>query len=162
MVFVILIILCNVMFETFYGYALLQWMWNSRIHICCMYGEWFLLFGCQIDASGGYEPVETARTRLRWMKFRECGEFLYGKKFSLNMKERVYRTCVRSAMLYGSETWCLRENQTSILRWIERAMVMSNVWHETDGQKEHWWIDEHAGIKRHYGKSGKSKQGVMV
>ena len=26
-------------------------------------------------------------------------------------------------MLYGSETWCLRENETAILRRIKRAMV---------------------------------------
>ena len=33
------------------------------------------------------------------------------------------RSCVRSAMLYGSETWCLRENEIEILRRTERAMV---------------------------------------
>ena len=32
-------------------------------------------------------------------------------------------SCVRLAMLYGSETWCLRENETAILRRIERAIV---------------------------------------
>ena len=41
----------------------------------------------------------------------------------LKMKGKVYRTCVRSAMLYGSETWCLRENEMAILRRAERAMV---------------------------------------
>ena len=30
---------------------------------------------------------------------------------------------VRSAILYGSETWCLRENEIKILRRIETAMV---------------------------------------
>ena len=35
----------------------------------------------------------------------------------------VYRSCTRSAMLYGSETWCLRENEMAILRRAERAMV---------------------------------------
>ena len=34
----------------------------------------------------------------------------------------VYPSCVRSAMLYGSETWCLRENEMAILRRTERAM----------------------------------------
>ena len=37
----------------------------------------------------------------------------------------VYRTCVRSAMLYGSETWCLKESEMGILRRTERAMVRS-------------------------------------
>ena len=30
---------------------------------------------------------------------------------------------VRSAMLYGSETWCLRENEVAILRRAERSLV---------------------------------------
>ena len=38
----------------------------------------------------------------------------------------VYRSCVRSAMLYGSETWCLRETEMAILRRTERAMVKSS------------------------------------
>ena len=45
------------------------------------------------------------------------------KRFSLKLKGLVYWGCVRSAMLYGSETWCLRENEMAILRRTERAMV---------------------------------------
>ena len=37
----------------------------------------------------------------------------------------VYRSCVRSAMLYGSETWCLRKGEKAVLRRTERAMVRS-------------------------------------
>ena len=57
------------------------------------------------------------------MKFRECGEWLRGRRFSLRMKGIVYRSCVRSEMLYGSETWCFRESEMAILRRTERAMV---------------------------------------
>ena len=39
------------------------------------------------------------------------------------MKGMVYWSCVRSAMLYGTETWCLRENEMAILRRTMRAMV---------------------------------------
>jgi len=35
----------------------------------------------------------------------------------------IYRCCVRSAMLYGSETWCLKEKKIGILRRTERAMM---------------------------------------
>ena len=56
------------------------------------------------------------------MKFRECEELLR-RRFSLRMKGMVYRTCVRSAMLYGSETWCLRESEMAVLRRTERAMM---------------------------------------
>ena len=37
----------------------------------------------------------------------------------------VYRSCVRSAMLYGSETWYLRKSEMAILRRPERATVRS-------------------------------------
>ena len=52
---------------------------------------------------------------------RECGKFR--KIFSLQMKEKVYKSYVRSAMLYGSEMWCLRENEVAILKRAERSMV---------------------------------------
>ena len=34
-----------------------------------------------------------------------------------------YQSCVSPAMLYGNETWCLRENEMGVLRRTERAMV---------------------------------------
>ena len=64
----------------------------------------------------------TARARIGWVKFRECGELLNSKMFSLKMKGMVYQSCIRVAMLYGCETWCLRENETAVLRRTERAM----------------------------------------
>ena len=48
---------------------------------------------------------------------------MLGNRFPLKMKGKVYRCCVRSAILYGSETWCLKENEKAILRRTERAMV---------------------------------------
>ena len=38
------------------------------------------------NASGGSEAAVTARMRIGWIKFRECGELLYGRKFLLKMK----------------------------------------------------------------------------
>ena len=48
---------------------------------------------------------------------------LFRRKFSVKMKERIYQSYVRSAMLYGSEMWCLRENEMAILRRTEKAMM---------------------------------------
>ena len=82
-----------------------------------------MLYGVQVETSGGNEAAVTARTRIGWIKFIECGELLYGRKFSLKIKGRIYHSCVRSAMLYGSETWCLRKNEMAILKRTERAMM---------------------------------------
>ena len=83
----------------------------------------FCYLGDRLNASGGIEAVVTARTRIEWLKFSECGELLYGRKFLLNTKGRIYQSCVRSGMLYGSKTWCLRENEMAILRRTEKAMM---------------------------------------
>ena len=84
----------------------------------------FCYLGDRLNASGGCEIAVTSRVRIGWMKFRECGELLSGRRFSLIMKGMVYRSYVRSAMLYGSGTWCLRETEMAILR-SQRAMVRS-------------------------------------
>ena len=39
------------------------------------------------------------------------------------MKGRIYQSCVRSAVLYGSETWCLRKNEMAILKKTEKAIM---------------------------------------
>ena len=83
----------------------------------------FCYLGDRLNASGVCETAVTLRVRIGWMKFRECEELLHGR-FSLIMKEMVYRSCIRSAMLYGSETWCLRETEMGILR-TEKAMARS-------------------------------------
>ena len=80
----------------------------------------FCYLGDRLNVSGGSEAAGTARTRIGWIKFRACEELLYGRKFLLKMKGRIYQCCVRSVMLYGSETWCLRENE---MRRTEKVMM---------------------------------------
>ena len=44
----------------------------------------------------------TARTLLK--QFKECAELLYGKTFLLKLKVAAYKSHVRPAILYGSDT----------------------------------------------------------
>ena len=46
----------------------------------------FCYLGDRLNASGGSEAAITARTRIEWIKCRECEELLGGRKFSLKMK----------------------------------------------------------------------------
>ena len=39
------------------------------------------------------------------------------------MKGKIYRSYVRSAILYESETWCMKENKAAILRRAQSSMV---------------------------------------
>ena len=89
----------------------------------------FTYLGDRLNATGGCETTVTARSRIGWMKFRECSKILKGRKFSLKMKGKIYKSCIRSTMLYESEAWCLREKEMAILGRTERAMIraMSDV-----------------------------------
>ena len=81
----------------------------------------FCYLGDRLNASGGSEAAVTARTRIGCIKSKECGELLMGESFVKN--QRIYQSCVRSAMLYGSEAWCLSENEMEVLRRTGKAMM---------------------------------------
>ena len=52
----------------------------------------FCHLGDRLNASGGSKAAVTARTRIGWIKFRECGELLNGRKLSLKIKGRIYQS----------------------------------------------------------------------
>ena len=79
--------------------------------------------GDKVSAGGGCNAAVTARTRCGWVKFRECGELLYGRMFPLWLKGAVYESYVRHAALHGSEAWWLKESEMGILQGTERSMV---------------------------------------
>ena len=66
--------------------------------------------GDRVSTGGGCKTDVTARTRSGWVKPRECVELLHGS-FPLNLKEAVYKSCLRPAILHGSEVWCLKESE---------------------------------------------------
>ena len=57
-----------------------------------------------LDGDGGADLAATDRIRNGWMKFRELLSFLSSSAPLLEMKGRVYASCVRNSMTYGSET----------------------------------------------------------
>ena len=87
----------------------------------------FCYLGDRRNASGGCEAAVTAKIRIGWVRFRKCEELLLGNRFPLKIKGKICRCCVRSAILYGNETWCLKENEKAILRRTVRAMCGQKV-----------------------------------
>ena len=65
------------------------------------YVKSFCYLGDTLDGDGGSDLAATVRIRNGWMKFRELLPFLTSRD---EMKGRVYASCVRSSMTYGSET----------------------------------------------------------
>ena len=50
----------------------------------------FTCLGDRVSAGFGCEVAVTARTRCGWVKFREFGELLYGRRFPLRLEGAVY------------------------------------------------------------------------
>ena len=76
----------------------------------------FTYLGDRVNAGGRYEGVVTARTRCRWFKLMECGELLHGRRYYLKLKGTAYKSYVSPAILYGGETWCLKESEMGIIK----------------------------------------------
>ena len=83
----------------------------------------FCYLGDMINANGGAESASVARGRCAWQKFRELSPILTAKHISLKLKGKVYDTCVRSAMLYGSETWAMKAEEEARFERTEMRMV---------------------------------------
>ena len=64
----------------------------------------FCYLGDTLDGDGGADLAATSRIKNGWMKFRKFWPFLTSRAPPLEMKGRVYSSCVRSSMTYGSET----------------------------------------------------------
>ena len=69
----------------------------------------FTYLGDRVCAGGGCVAAMNARTRCWWVKFNECSELLYSRRFHLRLEGVGYENYVRPTILYGSEAWCLKE-----------------------------------------------------
>ena len=83
----------------------------------------FCYLGDMLDAKGGADLAITTRIRCAWGKFGELTPFLTSKGVSLRMKGQVYRSCVRSVMIYGSETWPMKKEHENRLNTTEMRMI---------------------------------------
>ena len=64
----------------------------------------FCYLGDMLSQEGGCEHAILKRIQTGWLKFRELSGLLIGKGMSLRSKGIIHTTCIRPAMLYGSET----------------------------------------------------------
>ena len=65
----------------------------------------FCYLGDVLDAGGGEESSSITRMNCGWSKFKDLLPLLGSRAVSLSLKGSLYRTCVQTVMLYGSETW---------------------------------------------------------
>ena len=83
----------------------------------------FCYLGDMSDAGGGCGRASIARTKAAWGKFKQLLPLLTSRALSLNIWGKVYKSCVRSVMLHGSETWAPTKDTTDRLVRNDRAML---------------------------------------
>ena len=76
-----------------------------------------------LSVDGDADAAVEARIRIGWNKFMQLVPLLTNKDVSLIMRGRLYSSCVRSSMLHGSETWCVRKENEVALQRVEMRMV---------------------------------------
>ena len=88
----------------------------KRVEAWCYLGD-------MLRCGGGTEEASQVRVRCAWKKFRELSPILTARGVSLKLKGKIYSTCVRSSMIYGSETWPMKVEDKQRLERAERMMV---------------------------------------
>ena len=86
----------------------------------------FCYLGDMLAAEGGADAAVVTRVRHGWFRCKQLAPFLLAKGVLLTVKGRVYDSCVRSYMLYKSETWPIKvENKMTLDR---NENDKTNVW----------------------------------
>ena len=83
----------------------------------------FCYLGDTIGAGGGAGESSSTRVRCGWQKFRDLLPVLTSKRFSQRRKGDFYGACVRSVLLYGCETWAVKEEDILRLERTDHAMI---------------------------------------
>ena len=69
-----------------------------------------------LDYEAGVERLVRARVAAAWGRWQKISSFVMNHSIDLKTRGRVYEACVRSALLFGTETWTLTDRLMDILQ----------------------------------------------
>ena len=69
----------------------------------------FCYLGDMLSVDGDADAAVEGRIRIGWNSFRQLVPLLTNRHISLIRRGRLYRSCVPTSMLHGSETRPVRE-----------------------------------------------------
>ena len=82
----------------------------------------FCYLGDMSDQTGGCFKAITARIDSAWKNFRDL-PVLTNKGISLRLRGHAYNACIRSILLYASETWPAKADDINRLIRTDNSMV---------------------------------------
>ena len=83
----------------------------------------FCYLGDLVDTEGSVERSVRMRVAAAWRKWREISSLLTNRGIPLFNRGKVYDACVRSVLLYGSESWPMTATVLAILTSCDRRML---------------------------------------
>ena len=83
----------------------------------------FCYLGNVLEATGGVTAAARSRVQKAWANWKNLTALLLQKKLSLKLKGWIYKVVVRSAMLYGAETWPMTKETTDRLERTQMRML---------------------------------------
>src|SRR5207244_4086203 len=107
---------------------------------CCYLGD-------MIGAGGGAGDASRIRVRCAWGKFNELKPVLAERCTSLKLKGKIYKACVQSVLVYGSETWPLKEEDARRLERNEMWMVRRMCGVKLSDRKRSEYLRSRLGIE---------------
>ena len=102
--------------------------------------------GDMLSQEGGCEHAILKRIQTGWLKFREFSGLLIGKGMSVRSKGIIYTTCIRPAMLYGSETWVTKVEDIRKMHRSEMRMLRWMTGVSLSERKSNGWVRSMLGI----------------
>ncbi|XP_046976347.1 uncharacterized protein LOC124542443 [Vanessa cardui] len=99
---------------------------NSPIYIdgqpVTMCNEYKYL-GSMVQNTGNLECNIQHRVAAAWLKWREVTVVTCDKRMPVKLKGLVYKTMIRPALMYGSETWAVTQKNVNTIQVAEMKML---------------------------------------
>ena len=83
----------------------------------------FKYLGSIFDANGGAEKDVNDRVKIAWSKWWETTGVMCDRNIPTKLKDKVYKTAIKPAMVYGAECWAVRKKEERKLHTTEMRML---------------------------------------
>ena len=83
----------------------------------------FKYLGSMFDANGGAVKDVNNRVKIAWSKWRETTGVMCDRNIPTKLNDKVYKTAIKPAMVYGAECWAVRKKEERKLHTTEMRML---------------------------------------
>ena len=83
----------------------------------------FKYLGSMFNANGGAEKDVNNRVKIAWSKWRATTGVMCDRNIPTKWKDKVYKTAIKPAMVYGAECWAIRKKEERKLHTTEMRML---------------------------------------